>query len=256
MKRLIGLLGWLGVALVFAAVAIRFLRPELLPWSQRLAIGGLVVFGVYALTQWRDIARTFQGRNVKYGSVAASSVVLVLLILVGINWISSRENKRWDLTPSGQFSLSDQTKKLLGDLKKPVTITVFYTQSAQEYRDRLNEYTYLSKQVTATYIDAERNPLEAQKDGITQVPTFVITYDGRTEKATAPDEQSLTNALKKVIEGKAKKIYFLQGHGEKDPTGSDARGYSGIADALKTRQLRRREAHARPGRQDARTTRR
>ena len=31
LKRILGLLGWLGVALVFAAVAIRFLKPE---WQQ------------------------------------------------------------------------------------------------------------------------------------------------------------------------------------------------------------------------------
>jgi hypothetical protein len=31
LKRVLGLLGWLGMALVFAAVAIRFTRPE---WQQ------------------------------------------------------------------------------------------------------------------------------------------------------------------------------------------------------------------------------
>ena len=32
LKRILGLLGWLGVALVFAAVAIRFLEPEWQQW--------------------------------------------------------------------------------------------------------------------------------------------------------------------------------------------------------------------------------
>ena len=50
------------------------------------------------------------------------------------------------------------------------------------------------------------------------MPTFVLEYGGRTERATSVDEQSITNALKKVIEGKAKKVYFVQGHGEHDPT--------------------------------------
>ncbi len=49
--------------------------------------------------------------------------------------------------------------------------------------------------------------------------TVVLQYDGRTERAAQTDEQSLTNALKKVIEGKAKKIYFVQGHGEHDTDG-------------------------------------
>jgi ABC-type uncharacterized transport system involved in gliding motility auxiliary subunit len=233
-KRIVGLLGWLGMALVLAAVVLRFTRPELQVWYQRLALAGLAVTAVFVLSQWRDVARSFQGRNVKYGSMAATSAVLVLAILVGINWVSARENKRWDLTAAGQFSLSDQTKKLLGELKQPVTIRVFYAGSSQEYRDRLSEYAYASKQVQTEYVDAERDPVAAQKYGVTTVPTFILEYGGRSEKATSADEQSLTNALKKVIEGQAKKIYFVQGHGEHDPTTSDQVGYSGIADALKT----------------------
>jgi ABC-type uncharacterized transport system involved in gliding motility auxiliary subunit len=233
-KRIVGLLGWLGMALVLAAVVLRFTKPELQVWYQRLALAGLAVTAVYVLSQWRDVARSFQGRNVKYGSMAATSAALVLAILVGINWVSARENKRWDLTAAGQFSLSDQTKKLLGELKQPVTIRVFYAGSSQEYRDRLSEYAYASKQVQTEYVDAERDPLAAQKYGVTTVPTFILEYGGRSEKATSADEQNLTNALKKVVEGQAKKIYFVQGHGEHDPTTSDQVGYSGIADALKT----------------------
>jgi ABC-type uncharacterized transport system involved in gliding motility auxiliary subunit len=233
-KRILGFLGWLGVVLVLAAVVLRFTKPDLPQWYQRLALAGLVVTAVYTLSQWREIARSFQARNVKYGSIAASSVVVVLGILLAINYISNRQNKRWDLTAAGQFTLSDQTRQILGTLNQPLTIRAFYAgPSAEEYRDRLAEYTYHSRQVSTEFVDAERNPIEAQKHNITSVPTFVIEYAGRTERATAPDEQSLTNALKKVIEGKAKKIYFLQGHGERDPTSSDPTGYSGIADALK-----------------------
>lgn len=232
MKRLLGLVGWIGVALVVAAAILRFSRPDLPQWSQGLALAGLIVTALYTATQWRDIARSFGGRNVKYGSMAASSVLLLLAILVAVNWISSRENKRWDLT-GGQFSLSDQTKKILTELKKPLTIEAYYVQSATDLRDRLTEYSYLSKQVSVEYVDADRNPTRAQKNNITAVPTLIITYDGRTERASSADEQAVTNALKKVIEGSTKKIYFTQGHGEHDPAGSNADGYSGISDAVK-----------------------
>ena len=233
LKRLIGVLGWLGVALVVVAVVLRFSRPDLPQWSQGLALAGLAVTALYTLTQWRDIARSFSGRNVKYGSIAASSVVLVLGILVAINWISSRQNKRWDLTAAGQFSLSDQTKQILSGLTQPVVIRVFYQGLSDQYRDRLAEYPYQSSQVSVEYIDVDQNPLQAQQHNITAVPTLVVEYAGRTERATSADEQAVTNALKKVIEGRVKKIYFLQGHGEHDPTASDPTGYNGIAEALK-----------------------
>ena len=125
LKRVLGLLGWLGVALVFAAVAIRFTRPE---WQQSyngLALAGLACTLLYILSQWREIARSFSGRQARLGSLAAGSVVVVLAILFAINYLSSRHNKRWDLTAAKQFSLSDQTKKVLQGLQKPVHIRVF-----------------------------------------------------------------------------------------------------------------------------------
>lgn len=233
MKRLVGILGWIGVVLVVAAVVLRFSRPDLAVWSQRTALAGLIVTVLYSLTQWRDIARSFGGRSVKYGSIAATSVLILLGILVAINWISSRQNTRWDLTAGGQFSLSDQTKQILTSLDKPVTIRVFYVGASSDYRDRLQEYAYLSNQVKVEYIDADRNPVEAQRLGVQSVPTFILEYEGRSERATRDDEQTLTNALKKVIEGRAKKIYFVQGHGEHDPTASDATGYTAAADLLR-----------------------
>lgn len=234
MKRILGLLGWLGVALVVAAVVLRFTRPDL-PY-QNLALAGLVVTAVYAISQWRDIGRSFQGRNVKYGSISAGSVMIFLAILVAVNWVANRQNKRWDLTSSKEFSLSDQTRQILGSLQQPVTIRVFHAQEgAQTYRDQLEEYAYLSNnRVTVQYIDAEANPIDAQKYEITAVPTILVEYQGRTERVSMTDEQTLTNALKKAIEGKAKKAYFVQGHGERDPSATDALGYKGIGDALGT----------------------
>ncbi len=73
LKRLLGLLGWLGVALVFASVAIRNLRPEW-GWWYGLAIGGLVCVLLYVLSQWREIARDFSGRQARYGTLAGASI--------------------------------------------------------------------------------------------------------------------------------------------------------------------------------------
>ena len=235
MKRLMGFLGWFGVALVAAAVVIRFTRPEWIEWSQRLAIAGLVVTLIYTLGQWRDIARSFQKKNVKYGSIAAGTVVVFLAILVGINWIASRQNKRWDLTETKQFELSDQSKKVMTSLTKPVYARVFHsTTDVQRFRDRLAEYQYLSSQLKVEFFDVEKQPIEAQKYEVTQFGTIVFDYEGRREKTTSDREQDITNALIKVVEGKPKKVYFLQGHGERDSTGGTPGGYSQIVEALKS----------------------
>src|SRR5215203_6500162 len=200
-KRILGLLGWLGVALVMAAVAIRFLKPEWQQWSSNLAIAGLVCTLLYILSQWREVARSFSGRETRFGSMAIASVIVVLAILVGINYLASRRNKRWDLTAAKQFTLSDQTKKLLQGLDKPVTIRVFdRTEGFDRFRPRLEEYRSASNRITVEYVDVDRRPALANQYKVQTLGTVVLEYDGRTERVTSDGEQELTNGLMKVVQ--------------------------------------------------------
>jgi ABC-type uncharacterized transport system involved in gliding motility auxiliary subunit len=234
-KRILGILGWLGVGLVVAAVVLRFAKPELSDVYRSLSIAGLVITLIYAAGHWREIGRSFQGRQTQYGSVAAGSVVVFLAILVAVNWIANRQNKRWDLTEAKVFSLSDQTRQIISTLKAPLKITVFYAppDSMQNYRDQLDGYQYLSSQVSVSFVNAVASPTEAEKNAVTAVPTLILEYGGRTQRATSADEQAVTNALKKVIEGQAKKIYFTEGHGERDPDDASSRqGYKAASSAL------------------------
>ena len=233
LKRVLGLLGWLGVALVLAAVAIRFFKPEWQPWYNGLAIAGLACTLLYILSQWREVARSFSGREARFGTLAAASVVVVLGILVAINYLGSRHNKRWDLTAGKQYSLSDQTRKVLQGLQKPVRIKVFAgSDDFARFRERLDEYQYASRQVSVEYIDAVKRPALANQYNIQALGTVVFEYDGRTERVTSDGEQELTNGLIKIIQGTQHKVYFVQGHGEKSTDGSDRGGYSTIAAAL------------------------
>ena len=231
-KRILDLLGWLGVSLVLIAFALWFLRPQ---WEARywLAMAGLVCTLLYMLSQWREIARSFSGREAKYGTVAIVSSAVVLAILIAVNYLGVRHNKRWDLTAAKQFTLSEQTRKILSGLQKPVSIKVFaQPDDFSRFRDRLDEYQYASKQVTVEYIDAVKQPSRANQYQVQQLGTVVFDYDGRTERVTSDGEQEITNGLIKVVQGKQLKVYFVQGHGEKSTEGSDRDGYGTIAKSL------------------------
>lgn len=234
MKRVLGLLGWLGVVLVLAAVAVRFIKPEMVDVYQGLAIAGLVTTLLYTLSQWRDIGRSMSGKGARYGSMALGSVVLMLGILIAINYIGNRQTKRWDLTGGQQFSLSDQSKKIAGDLKQPLNVRIYYqTGAIGQIHDKLDGYTIASSKIAVEYIDAEKNPARAQQDGVQQYGTVIMEYAGRTERITSIEEQDVTNAIIKLVEGKTKKAYFIQGHGERDEVNQDRLGYTQIAARLK-----------------------
>ncbi len=231
-KRILGLLGWLGVVFVFSALAISQLRPEW-TWFRGLAIAGLVCTLLYVLSQWREIGREFSGRQARYGSLAAASILVVLAILAGINYLASRHNKRWDLTAARQYTLSDQTKKVLQGLNQPVKATVFArTEDFERFRNRLEGYQYQSKQFQVEYVDPEKRPALAERLKESALGTVVLEYEGRVQRVTSDAEQDLTNGLIKVIQGQQHKVFFTQGHGERDTTGADERGYGAIAKEL------------------------
>lgn len=232
-KKIAGILGWLGTSLVFAAVAARFLKPEMQQVYNGLAIGGLVCVLVYMAGQWREFAEMFRSRQAKLGTLASVGVLVVLGILVAVNYLASRHNKRWDLTESKQFTLSDQTRKILQGLTAPVKIRVFAREEDfMRFRNRLSEYEYNSTQVSTEYIDVDKKPAIARQYNVQTYGTVVFEYQGRQERVTAEGEQELTNALIKVVQGRQNKAYFTQGHGEKDTSGSDRDGYSQIVSAL------------------------
>ncbi|HEV8316826.1 MAG TPA: Gldg family protein [Vicinamibacterales bacterium] len=233
LKRILGIVGWIGTALVFAAVAVRFLRPEWDRYAVYAAWGGLACVVLYTLGQWRDIFAFFHRRQARYGALATAGVLVALGVVVAVNYLSTRQNKRWDLTANKQHSLSEQTVKLLRNLDAPVKFLVFdRSTDFDRFRTRLDEYKYHSNRVSVEYIDPDTKPVQAKEYAIQSYGTVVVEYKDRKEHTTSDSEQDLTNALIKAMTGQQKKVYFVQGHGEKDPVATEREGYSGIVAAL------------------------
>src|SRR3954471_23839428 len=110
LNRVLSLIGWLGTAMVSGAVAIRFGYPAREQWAYYLAWGGLVCVLAYTLGQWREIAKVFSRRQTRHGTLIGVSILVVLGILAAINYIGTRQNKRWALPANKHFSLSDQSR--------------------------------------------------------------------------------------------------------------------------------------------------
>jgi ABC-type uncharacterized transport system involved in gliding motility auxiliary subunit len=230
MKRIIDLVSWIAMALVAVAIALRFqpFKPEWVDYATPIAITALVLLLIWF------VSLGFSGkRAARYGTLSLLSVLVVLGILVAINYIGSRQNKRWDLTANQQFSLSDQTRNVLQKLDSPLQILVFEKEDQfQRFKDKLREYEYSSKQVSTEYVDPDKKPTIASQNQVQQYGTILFKYKGRSERVTTDTEQDITTGIIKVVQGQQKKVYFTQGHGEKDTTSADRDGYKAIVDAL------------------------
>ena len=227
-------LGWLGTALVAVSLGIKFVKPEWGDYQQYAALAGLASILLYLVMQWRESATGPNARQTRLGTQSIVGIVAVLAILGALNYLGVRKNKRWDLTADQVFSLSGQTLKVLHGLDAPAKITVFdQAQGFDRFRTRLEEYTYQSTQLTVEYVDIDRQPARARQANVQTMGTMVLEYKGRTERIAAPEEQDIANALIKATTGQERKVYFTQGHGEKDPASGERAGYSAAAEALK-----------------------
>lgn len=170
-------------------------------------------------------------------------IISALAIFLMINWLSFRHWARFDLTKNKIYSLSDESKKTVGKLKKELEIFVLFDQQDaiyDELKELLKRYENLSRNIKVKYIDPEKNLLEAKKLveelGITQNNSIVVKCGDKkkfiygTELAeydytgmqwgqppqlkSFKGEEAITSAILNVSEEKRIKIGFIKGHNE------------------------------------------
>ncbi len=175
------------------------------------------------------------------------SVLLIIGILVLVNLLSRRFFFRLDLTEDKEFTLSDATKDIIGDLEEPLTISAYFSEDMpqqmkkikNDFQDMLFEYATLSNgMIDFEFIDpseGEEKQQEAIQNGIQplmvrveekdqvkqqQVFSGAVLQVGEQKEvlpvlvAGAGMEYSLSTAIKKLAVLEKPSIGLVQGHGE------------------------------------------
>lgn len=174
--------------------------------------------------------------NIKNTINALVMTVMVLAAVFFIQAISVKNEKLWDVTKNQRYTLSDTTQKALKDLDSELEFICFVKQSDEELenlKDLLKQYTNATPNISVRFVDPERNNALAKKYSITAFGTIVAKYKDKTQTFSTVNEETVTNAILKLIQGKARTVYFLAGHGEKKLDDTDKNGFSSIAQALK-----------------------
>ncbi|MBZ5566208.1 MAG: GldG family protein [Acidobacteriia bacterium] len=184
--------------------------------------------------EWKEQITGRGGKKVLAGVNFVIYTVVVIAILVLVNWFVNEHDHRWDLTPNKQYSLSPQTQKILKDLSREVSIDVFDRRSSfGKKNDVLDMYRSASRHVTVQYLDPNRDPVLAKQYGVHTYGTVVVAAGDRHFEVQGDDEQSITNALIRVLKGK-RSVCFVQGHGERNLDSSDRDGFSRVKSTLES----------------------
>jgi len=202
-------------------------------------------------------------------AVAASG-----LLLVEVNVLGARSYQRWDFSTGAQFSPSAPSRTLLSGLVSPVEVVVLLPLAHPlrvEVRHMLEAFQGLSKQLSARYVDpdrdaaeylalakeqerAARNPSEAggmpeaallvrqgERSWFVSVSElYAVDAEGQRRLRIEP---ALGEAILRVQSSERLTVCFVTGHGEKSiDDGAD----DGLAELGKVLEVKNLEARRTP----------
>ncbi len=172
-------------------------------------------------------------RQTKFTAFATVYVLIVIGALGLLNWLAQRHNKSVDTTSTKKFSLSDQTKKVVGGLKDDVKITYFDRSSNYgSAKDLLDRYETLSPKLTVEYVDPEKKPQVAKMYGVRNYGATFVTASGRQQEAKSVSEEEVTGALIRAMKGTERSACVVSGSGEHGLDDAGREGYAKFKETL------------------------
>lgn len=198
----------------------------------------------------RQRMRTRTRKRFLSGFNSSLATLLLFILVVMLNFISSRNYLRVDLTRDQFYKLSDKTESMLKSLPGQIRITVFIQPGHELYNlvyddviNLLKEYEYAGGiHIETDRVDPDRN-ISLAEEIMTRYqldePNVIIFEHGERrkivsanelmeldytpvaqgappEKVSFRGEQVFSSAILSITQAKRPKVYFLQGHGERN----------------------------------------
>ncbi|MBI5328755.1 MAG: GldG family protein [Deltaproteobacteria bacterium] len=232
MKRFIPILGLLMLAVGVVSWAI---IGAMQTYMLVLIWAGLLCLLFFFYVSFSDIKNILSGRSAKYGANTVLMTGVFVALIIFTVFMSIKYKSKWDMTVAKRYTLSNQTLKLLGALKKDIEAVAFYRgdeRTRQTMQDLLSEYKHNSSRFAYQFIDPDKNPSLAVKYNVTSYRTTLIKSGNKEEVVGYESEEKLTNAILKVSRDEVKTIYFLKGHGENNILDMQNSGYKAVREAL------------------------
>lgn len=243
------MIGILGIVFLLYGIIGGFLVGSFSNELVILHLGlGILAGGWWAVTQGitsiGSATRIIKGRRTRFGTTVAVYGAVFLAIIISLNWLIDRNNRRWDLTEQGVYSLSPQTAQLIGGLNQKLELVAFKGASDDDAKveDLLRLYRDQNPgRVSVEIVDPKSKPGLVEHYGMKSGNLVYIGYGEGQSKAVSRvndgTEEAVTNAILKLTRGAAKKIYFIQGHDEPGIENTKPEGLNQLALSLKDEHL-------------------
>lgn len=229
--RLQGLL-WAGVGL-FAVllVVVRIFFEDRL-WLT-IVVGLLLAIQALFLIVLNQ--KELRSRSVSYSSHSFLTSVLVLGLIGLVNFLASRHPLEYDTTQNKLHTFSDQTRKVMKELKKKIRAVYFANQQQREQQRVLfDHYQRLApSSFQFEWVNPDVDPMRAKQSGIKAFGTLVLSLEeGKEVKVDSVNEEKVTNAIIQLLKEKRQRLCVVTGHGEKSFEVREAEGLAELKKSL------------------------
>ena len=181
-------------------------------------------------------------RQTKFTAYVSIYILIVIAVLGLVNWLAQQHNKSVDTTANKRFSLSDQTKKVVGGLKQDVKISYFdKTSGFGAAKDLLDRYETLSTKLRVDYIDPDKKPQIAKQMGVKAYGSILVDSGPKHQEAKAITEEEITGAIIRTLKGGDRNVCVVSGSGEHKLDDSGRSGYSGLKELMEKNNYKTRE---------------
>lgn len=226
---IVALLACISTALLAAAQGVITLQllpplesPERLINALWISLGLTIIgIGVYAFLEPARIQKFITGRQAKYGGNTIIAVLAFVTTLVIVNFLAfDNPYQVADMTEDQANTLAPEMIAALEAMPEKVTATAFFTQNrSTESAEQLfgNIKASSNGKFEYEFVDPNRDPQRARLAGITGDGKVLLQMGERSEIAASASESEILKTMIRLINPEERVVYFLTGHGERDP---------------------------------------
>ncbi|MCU1237994.1 MAG: ABC-type uncharacterized transport system involved in gliding motility auxiliary component-like [Candidatus Solibacter sp.] len=183
-----------------------------------------------------------KSRQTRYTAYAGTYILVILGVLGAINFLANRYDKSYDSTSNKQFSLSDQTEKVVKNLNRDVTITYFdETTRFPQAKDLLDRYSAMSPKLHLEFVDPVKKPQQAKSAGYRRDLSILVDSGLRKEEAKSLTEEEVTGALIRSLKSGERNVCFVSAANEHSIGDEAPTGYSLMKQLLERDNYKTRE---------------
>lgn len=161
---------------------------------------------------------------------------LLLALAVGLGgWLTNRYTTAWDWSAGARNSLTETSQQVLERLEDPLHITSF-TPELPELRQQIERiiarYQRYRPDIEFEFINPDTRPELVRQLGIRVTGELRLSYQGRSENLTTVSEESISNAIQRLIQQPDRWVSVISGHGERRFDGRANHDLGGFGEEL------------------------